>query len=244
MKKGFYIAFIAFLALQSCNNEDSWDCLKSLGDTVTEERSIGVFDRVFLKDKINLEYYYSESYYVEVEFGENIVHHIKTKRDGNSLYISNEATCNWVRSLKEIPLVRIYAPTLSYLENTSSANITFVDSLKSLDFLYEQRLSNGEVFMLFNTDSARVYAHTGYTGITLAGRTKNAGLYNASVGQFDASRLQSDITTVNNTSLQDILCVANTYLFGEINMSGNIRYSGDPENVDTSINGSGQVLPQ
>ena len=244
MKKIFYIAIIFSLILSGCNNEDSWDCLKSFGDDVSEIRYPGNFHQVFLTDKVDMDYRYSDSCYVEVFFGENIIHHIETRIDGNSLYIANTATCNWVRTLKKIPLVVVYAPTLSYLENTSSATITMRDTLRSHDFLYEQRGSNGNAHLLLKTDSARVYAHTGYTGISVSGRSTFSGLYNASVGKLDASLLNSDITIVNNTSLQDLPCVANTYLFGEINLSGNILYSGDPENIDTSINGTGQVLPQ
>ena len=243
MKRGFYIA-ITFLVLCSCNKEESWDCLKSLGDETTQTRYPGNFDRVFLSDKINLDYRYADSCFLEVRFGENIQHHIQTQVEGNSLYISNEATCNWVRSLKIIPQVTIYAPSLSYLSNSSSATITMQDTLVSNDFLYEQWGSNGKAHLLVRTDSTRVYAHTGYTDINVSGRTSYAGLYNASVGKLDASHLVSDITIVNNTSLQDLPCVAQHYLFGEINLSGNILYSGDPEDIDTSINGSGRVLPR
>lgn len=113
----------------------------------------------------------------------------------------------------------------------------------SPDFLYEQRGSNGNAHLMLNTDSARIYAHTGYTGIYVSGRTSYGGLYNASVGKLDAARLHSDITIVNNSSLQDLPCTSHSYLFGEINLSGNILYSGDPETIDLSINGSGRVLP-
>lgn len=244
MKILLYIAIVFTLILSGCNNEDSWDCLKSFGDDVSEIRHPGSFSQIFLTDKVDMEYRQSDSCYVEVFFGENIIHHIETRVDGNSLYIANTATCNWVRTLKKIPLVVVYAPTLSYLENTSSATITMRDTLISNDFLYEQRGSNGNAHLLLKTDSARVYAHTGYTGIYVKGKTQFSGLYNASVGKLDASQLISDITIVNNTSLQDLPCVSNAYLFGEINLSGNILYAGDPESIDTSINGSGRVMPQ
>lgn len=241
--KRFYIAFVMCLFLAGCNDEESWDCLKSMGDDVSEIRYPGNFNKVYLTDKIDLDYRYSDTCFVEVHFGENIIHHITTQVDGNSLYIDNTATCNWVRTQKKIPLVVIYAPTLAYLENTSSATITMRDTLVSNDFMYEQRGTNGYANLVVNTDSVRVYAHTGFTSINVAGRSTYSGLYNATVGKFNASRLNSDITIVNNSSLQDLKCVANSYLFGEINLSGNILYSGDPDAVDISINGSGRVLP-
>lgn len=243
MKRGFYIA-IAIFMLCGCKKEESWDCLKSLGDETTEVRFPGNFNSIFISDKINLDYRFSDSCYVEVSFGENILHHIQTRVEGNSLYISNEATCNWVRSLKKIPLVTIYAPTLKYINNTSSATLTMRDTLVSNDFLYEQRGANGSANLLVNTDSTQVIAHTGYTAIRITGRTEFAGLYNASVGKLDASLLNSNITSVNNSSLQDLPCVAHHYLFGEINLSGNILYSGDPEHIDANIYGSGRLIPQ
>src|SRR5690554_842261 len=154
MKRGIYIA-IAILILCGCNKEDGWDCLKSLGENTTEIRYPGVFTKVFVSDKINLDYRYADSCFVEVRFGENILHHIQTKVAGTALYISNEATCNWVRSLKSIPQVTIYAPAISYLSNSSSASITMRDTLVNNSFLYEQTSSNGSAFILVNTDSTR-----------------------------------------------------------------------------------------
>jgi len=209
-----------------------------------EIRQTGNFDKVFISDKVNLDYRYLDSCFVKVQFGENIIHHIQSEVKESSIYVSNEATCNWVRSLKKIPLVTIYAPTLHYLSNTSSATIKMQDTLISSDFLYEQFGSNGSAYLLVKTDSTRVYAHTGYTDIKVNGRTSYAGLYNASVGKLDAATLESEITIVNNTSIQDIPCIAHQYLFGEINLSGNILYSGDPEGIETRINGSGKVIPR
>lgn len=232
------------LVVCGCTDHNEWDCLKSMGTETSEIRHTGNFEKVFMSDRINVSYRYSDTCYVEVKFGKNIIDRVKTRADNHILNISNTATCNWVRDLKKVPLVIIYAPSLMYISNASSANLMFEDTLTANDFWYEQYSSNGEVNLLLNNKKTRIYAHTGYSDIQVAGKTHHAGLYNASVGKMDATQLVADTAIVNNTSLQDLKCTATTYLFGEINLSGNILYRGNPTVVETSINGSGSVIPQ
>lgn len=243
MKHKIYILLLAVFFC-SCKKENNRDCITSMGDEITEVRPSYDFDKIYLTDKVNVEYRYADTCFVEVIFGKNVISHIKTPVKDRTLYIRNEGTCQWVRSLKKIPLVRIYAPTLSYIYNTSSAELNFADTLKAVEFMYEQKNANGNVNLLTQTQRIKIYAHTGYTGVRVSGQTQHAGLYSAATGKMNASALIADTAIVNNSSIQDINCVATTYLFGEINLSGNILYTGEPQLVETSIHGTGRVIHQ
>lgn len=215
-----------------------------MGSDTSEIRHTGHFENIFMSDKINIEYQNADTCYIKVKFGENIIAKIETEVIDQTLYVSNSATCNWVRNLKKTPTVIVYAPTLKYINNTSSGNLTFKDTLTANDFFYEQRNANGTIDILLSTLNTRIYTHTGYTQVNIKGKTQHVGLYNASVGKMDASQLIADTAIVNNTSIQDIKCRAKKYFFGEINLSGNILFYGNPLKVDTSINGSGRVIAQ
>jgi hypothetical protein len=240
MKKSVYI--IILLLTTGCAKENRWDCFKSYGDKTTEERSVGEFDSVFLESNIDVEYHYSKEYRVEVVFGDNIIEHIKTENTNGELKISNETTCNWVRDFDKRPLVKLYAPTFSYLENRCSGDILFRDTLHSESFTYEQWECNGIAELIVKNELTRIAMHVGYTDVFIKGTTSQTELYTASNGRMKARSLISPVTLSNNSSVQDMELYASDYLYAEINQRGNIKYEGNPEFIDANFNGSGELI--
>jgi len=238
-----FIIISLFIITSGCAKENRWDCFKSYGEKTTESRDIGEFDSIFLTSNLDVEYRYSTDFKVEVVFGDNIIEHIKTDVENRELKISNETTCNWVRDLSKRPLVRIYAPTISYMENRCSGDITFVDTLRSEEFMYEQWESNGVANFLVQNQLTAIIMHVGYCDVTVSGSTSQAELYSASVGRLRARNLISPVTLSNNTSIQDIELYATDYLYAEINLYGDIKYDGEPEVIDENISGEGKLLP-
>lgn len=237
------IVILSLLCIATaCDRDHGWNCTRSLGDEIKDTRYPGHFTRLYTYNKVNVNYYYADSCFVEVTYGENIIDQIETSVEGNTLKIANNSTCNLVRNLSIVPEVNVFAPTIEYIENRSAADITTHDTLRAGYFQYQQFKANGNVKLKLRTDTAEIFAHTGYTEITLSGSTYKCALYSAATGKLDASRLSAVNTFVNNASIQDISCVAHNYLYAVVNLSGNIRYSGTPGMVETSINGSGRVI--
>ncbi|MCH2214525.1 MAG: DUF2807 domain-containing protein [Flavobacteriales bacterium] len=241
MKKVFYIVFL--LICTGCAKENRWDCFKSLGDERIENRKLDSFSKVFVEDRVDIEYYHSENYRVEVIFGENIIDLIKTKVENEELTISNSSTCNFVRDLSKHPVVKIYAPTFNYLENRCSGDITFRDTLRSSSFTYEQWESNGVATFLLKNELTKITMHVGFCEVIVKGHTDQSELYSAAVGKLQAENLISPQAFVNNTSIQDIAVYAENYLYGEVNDRGNIKYGGDPINIEKVLNGEGNLIP-
>lgn len=232
-----------FLVTAGCAKENRWDCFKSYGDKTTESRVLGEFDAIFLESNIDVEYHFSTDFRVEVVFGENIIEHIKTKVENRELKLSNETTCNWVRDLSKRPLIKIYAPTISYMENRCSGDITFIDTLRSSEFIYEQWECNGVANLLVENDLTVITMHVGYCDVNVGGNTAKAELYSASVGRLRARNLISPITLSNNSSIQDMELFASDYLYAEINLNGDIKYAGEPLAIDENISGTGKLSP-
>jgi len=241
MKKGLYI-WAVFLLL-GCAKENRWDCFKSSGDEVTENRGLSAFNSIYVEDRIDVIFKVDSVYRAEVKFGENIIHHIETDVSDGSLSISNNATCNWVRDLSKRPEVTIYAPEISQLENRCSGDITFADTLKTESFAYDQWECNGNAKLLIISNFTRITMHVGHCDVSVSGQTESAEFYSAAVGRLRARNFISPVTLSNNSSIQDMELYASGYLYAEINESGSILYSGEPETVDIEINGEGSVEP-
>ncbi len=204
---------------------------------------MGSFESVKASGKMNITYRNAESEYVEIRFGKNVVGDITTHVENGRLYIENQTSCNWVRNLSKTPEVTIYAPYLNYFENRIAGDIHFEDTLKHSSFRYDQWDANGVIDLLVKVDDLIVYAQTGYAELEVVGESETATLYSGSASTFDATQLLSKNLLVNNTSSYDINCNVSNYLFAAINSSGSIRYLGEPDLIETDIQGSGVVQP-
>jgi hypothetical protein len=234
--------FIAIL-LVSCKSEEGWDCTKPYGEKITELRFPGVFHSLDTEGEMDVEYRYSDSAYVNVVSGDNIINRITTEVRDSVLYLRNEESCKWVRDLSRRPKVIVLSPTLKRMQNRSIGDIDFRDTLKSPEFLYEQYDAGGTVNMLLDCPDAFIYMHTGPTALTVKGKAGTAELYSATSGKLMAENFIVNVALVNNTSIQPITCYAVDYLYAGINLSGDILYRGNPGQIDTFLNGSGKLKP-
>ncbi len=242
MKAVHITSILSILLLWACSKDEA-GCFTSYGDTVTEIRTLDPFDAIYLEGRIDVDYRFDSTYRAEVVFGDNLIAQIKTDQSGSALYVSNETKCNGLRDPGKVPKITIYAPKFSYMENQLSGDLTFRDTLRAPVFKYEQWQSNGEITLVLVTDTARIFAHVGYTHILAVGLTDVAELYTGSSGPLDALGLIARVVLSNNSSVQDLTLYADEYLFGYIGRSGSIRYAGDPEMVETNVVGTGNVEP-
>ncbi len=238
-----YKLLIFALILMGCAKENRWDCTKSFGEDIVEVRQIPSFTEIYTIDRVDIIYRHSASYSLEVRFGENIIHHIKTDVVDGTLQISNDAKCNWVRDLTKTPEVTIFAPSFDAIENRGTGNIDFKDTLTTARFDYNQWDANGNVFFLLNVDEAHLNMHTGNCRVEVFGRAGNANLYSACSGRMFAADFTSPITFVNNSSIQPMEIYSSGYLYGAIYSRGDILYKGQPDQIDAEIQGSGEIRP-
>ncbi len=237
------LIFLLPLFLFSCAKENQGDCFKSYGDEITETRMIPEFNAIYTGDKIDIVYRQSTAFYVEVSFGENIIHHIKTEVVDGVLNLSNNARCNWVRDLSKKPEVVVYAPGFSLLENRGTGNIEFADALEWDKFVYDQWDSNGNVLLRLDVADAEIQMHTGSSRVEVRGIAGKALLYSACFGKLFASEFITPFAGVNNSSFQPMEVYSNGYLYGAIYARGDIRYAGNPTEIVSVIEGSGRLLP-
>jgi hypothetical protein len=241
MKKVFAISAI-FLVL-GCEKENRWDCFTSFGEEVTEYRPMEPFSVLITDSDIDIEYRYSEEYGAEVTFGDNVIKHIETQWTSGELLLTNAAKCNWVRDLSKKPKIVVYAPNLEKLENRGVGDIVFRDTLFAEAFTYEQWNANGAVKLLLNGQVVRLLLNSGITETQVSGYTDEARIYSSCGSKIYAEGLESPLTLVNNSSTQPMQVYSDSYLFARIGNRGDIRYAGNPDQIDQDISGTGQVLP-
>lgn len=242
MRKTFYIFLLLWIVQTSCNKESAPDCFKSAGKEVTIRRSTGVFENLELEDYIHIELVDSSDYAVELIGPSNVLPKIFTEVSGNTLYIRNENTCNFVRSFKKTVTVRIYAPSISHIENRGTGDVRSVGTLSQNYLKFENRHASGSVYLAFEGDSIAIYTHTGVSDVFVSGDVIKCELFNQGIGVIDARELRAQQAFINNSSINSIYAFATDYLFSGINFSGNNHVSGHPTLIDEEDDAEGELI--
>ncbi|MCW5900522.1 MAG: DUF2807 domain-containing protein [Flavobacteriales bacterium] len=232
------------LLLVGCARENMDDCITSAGPMRVETRVVPDFHSIRLSGRVDLVITQDSlaGPSVTVEAGRNLHTHIITEVAGDELRVDNTIQCNWVRSMKELPLVRITTPHLHRITYAGIGDITATTPIRAEVFRFEQFEGQGGVRLELAVDTCYIGLHTGVGDITLTGATHTAHLYTANFGHLDARALDARLVLLNSTGSGDIRCVARDALFAQLSNAGDVYYAGDPPVVEASVTGSGRLI--
>jgi hypothetical protein len=232
---------ILFLFLLSCKDHGP-DCFKSTGKTVTEDRSLTPFKTIFLKDNLNLIITDDTIQKVSVEAGEHLLSEIRTEVKNGQLFISNDNSCNWVRSYKK--------PLNVYL---SLKNVIDIFHYGSGDITSQEKINKDTIiFHLYTSGNININMNSNYIWLdmdklgdfTLSGKTHSLVSYTIGLGKLNTTGLACQDFYQKNDSQGSSDIHSDSLLRVEINNSGNIYYTGTPSVVSRMGGGSGNLIKQ
>ena len=96
----------------SCSKLNPGDCFTNAGPVSLQTRTAEPFRYLHMKNNVDVFLTWGQEYSIQVKAGKNIIPGIKTTIDRHTLTISNENTCNWLRSYESPLEVYISAPAL------------------------------------------------------------------------------------------------------------------------------------
>ena len=230
-------------------------CKKSplaVGPTVTQTRVLPDFTELYVSDNINLSIVRSDTCYVEITTGKNIIDNITTEVSGGILRICNTTTCNWIRPYDYELHLTLYFKDIKNLIFQSSGTLdtknSYTGQLNAGDFYrFEIDGGSGDVALRAdNCDDLRVVYHYGTSRLNLLGENNNnISIYKRSYGTLDARYYQAKCVDIISTSTADCYINVSDTLKASINGVGNIYYKGDPENIQVTYGeyAVGKLLP-
>ena len=188
--------FIAFAFLSACKKDNACDCIKRTGDIETTKRWVSNFDRILVKDNVNVFITQDADFDVEVEAGKNVGWLIKTELDNTTLVISNKNRCNWTRSYSKPLNVYIHMPVIKYITSDGSGTIKSVNTITTDNFDLQIK-SSGNMELLVNNNSVTSHIF-GYGDVSLSGTTHE---HDADIGGssfLNCQNLHTDCTYVHS----------------------------------------------
>lgn len=106
------------LGLTACNSENALDCFQSAGDIVQEDFPVAPFQKILVRNRVQLIVSEGPTQQVVVETGSNLMNDIVVESLNNTLAIKNNNNCNLVR---EYGITKVYvtAPNITEIRNSS-----------------------------------------------------------------------------------------------------------------------------
>lgn len=235
------LLFATLLFMTGCG-KNGGVCLSDTGTIIRQQRNITEFDTIILRNNLNLILTQDTFCRVEVEAGKNITGGIITKVVDRQLFLSNENTCNWLRSYSKPLNVHVTVKGLAKLYYNGSGDVTSTNTLSH--WLLKLDLWGGSGNIDLNVDAVNGYfaLHLGTATVTLRGKCQVSYVYAGDYGLMQLKALQTKFTYAANQGSNDCYVDSDHYLDATISSVGNIYYAGGPDTLITHINGSGKVI--
>ncbi len=233
--KSLIILTLAFVAcFSSCKKAPM-----STGKIVTQTRDLPSFNKVILNDDISLTLVLSDTCYIEITTGENIIDNITTDVVNKTLTLSNTTTLDFIRDFDyELHATLYYNNRINNFIYSSSGDINTQNQYNLNDttnhmFRFEVAGGSGNVDLLINNCKYFyvVYQH-GTADIKIHGdNNKYLKVYKRSYGDFDARDYKAKKIDIENHSTGDCYIWATDIIYARILNLGDIYYKGTPSSI-------------
>ena len=239
------ISFVVlFASIKSCKKAEDRKCLKSTGKIITQEIGMPSFTKLDLFERIEYTLVQDTVFKVVLNGGKNLLNEIKISVSDDRLKITNENTCNFLRSYKKIIKAEIHFKDLTEINYRGTEILTNLDTLHLpwINVLIVN--SSGSVRLNLNSNSINASASGGYGDFQLTGKASFANLYINNNGFCNTFGLivKDSLKVTSNTMGAMMVNADKTILNAEIKNGGNIFYKGVPSKIILNKNGSGNLL--
>ena len=238
MKKIITLSLVLILTA-SCSAQ--WGKkIKGNGNVTTIERSVGEYDAIALSGWFDVELVAGKEGEIKLKGESNLLEYIKTEVRNGKLVIKVEKGYNLKPSSWDDG-IRITVPVKSVnsIALSGSGDIVGKTTIKTNDFRTAMS-GSGDITLDIEANSIDS-SMSGSGDITLSGSTTDFDATISGSGDIKAYGLEADNVNATVSGSADIKVTANKMLKARVSGSGDIRYRGNPEKVDTKASGSGDI---
>lgn len=236
-RKLLIILTLCFLAsLISCKKAPL-----NVGPIVCQTRELPDFNEVHINDNISVSLVRSDTCYIEITTGKNIIDNIITEVKDGKLTIGNTTTLDWIRPFDYELHTILYFKDITNLVFSSSGTLNntnnYTGQLNPGDFYrFEIDGGSGDVELdINNCDDLRIVYQYGISRLNIHGKNnKNLVIYKRSYGLLDAKEYEAQYVSITSISVSDCYINASDYINAEINDLGDIYYKGEPDSISVT----------
>lgn len=245
MKKGIaYISILVAVFAYSCKKETAGDCFKSVGKQTEEMRLLPPFDHMHIDRNVDVVLVPDTQEFVVVRCGEHLINLVKTEVVGTELTITNKNTCNWVRDFKTPIKAEVHLKSIYRLYFTGSGQVTSTDTLRSDNLIVEAYNASGDLSILVRNGWNQVVQHTGNADLKVGGWAPYNTMYSGGNGFLDCRGLACKEAYVLHRGTGNFYVNATDHLNVNIELIGDVYYTGNPASITDTISGTGRLIKE
>jgi len=229
----YFVPIVAIMLLSACH----YRSIKGDGNVVSRDRDVRDFKNVKLRGFMNVYLTQDANMKVTIEGEENIIEHIRTYRENNSLIISTESGVR-LRNTKPVN-VYVSAPLLEEISIAGSGDIVSKTKISNDSHMEFSISGSGNINVDVDAPAVKVDI-SGSGNSDLKGKTKDLTIGIAGSGQSRSKELMSENATVSIAGSGDAYVFASSSLDVSVAGSGDVYYLGQPH-INSKIAGSGSV---
>ncbi len=246
------ILVACFIVLQSCDTENGWDCIQTVGDIVEVPMPVSSFSKITVEDDIFLDIEYGDVQQVILTTGSNLLSDITITVEGDgTLRLKNNNSCNLIRE-HDVTRVKVITPILTDIR---SASINPVTSTNTLRYELLRLWSNtnagvidpgnsGDFILDIEVDMLNVTAN-GLSVFTIEGSATNARIsFLTELPKFEGSNLIIQELRVLQVSNRDMIVNPQQSITGSIRSTGDVISLNEPPIVEVEELFTGRLLFQ
>ena len=224
----------------------------SIGEITTVTRPLSFFDKVKIYDDINLVFVKSDTNYVQITTGKNLIDNILTETNSSdsTLTISNDNVLDWLRNYDYTLDVKLFFKDVNYVFISTSGTVTTENQFnndtiynpyqtdtitKPLMYTFELDGASGDVDITLNNCPFLYFDYQyGISNVKIRGKNNQfLQIRKRSFGDIDALDYQAERVLVVSSSTGDCYVNVKDRLVSRINNIGNIYYKGEPPYIDS-----------
>ena len=238
MKPKILLLILTVIAVSYCSCKKETKCVDGNGDIVQESRTVGNFTSVVLSGDYNASLHMRPDTDVDLFAESNIIPLIQTETSNETLFVKVEdGRCYNTNNTVEVSIA-----------NPTFKNITFNGSgtLKSNNLVLNSLsciLNGSGSFESGLEISDFILNISGSGNATMVGNGVKSEITITGTGNVYATNFVQETVYITISGSGDVRVYVTKLLNVTITGSGSVYYKGNPEDVITSITGTGTVMP-
>jgi hypothetical protein len=246
MKKLLYILAVIFLF--SCNSENAGDCFQKTGEIIQQEVIVSAFTKILVNRDVELIIKQGIEQKVVIETGKNLMNDVEALVIDNKLIITDNNTCNYVRSYG-ITKVYVTSPNITEIRSSTQYDIssngvlTYPSlTLLSEDFNVPDSFTNGN----FKLEVDNNYLNITFNNISngfISGKTNKLSVnFAAGTSRFEGQNLIAQNVILWNRSSNDMIVNPQLSIKGKISGTGNVISLTKPVIIEVEEQYKGRLI--
>ena len=231
--KHLAIAFLAISLFAGCGNS-----IEGVGNPIDERRTVEDYDVIYLNSSFDVtvrQALLSDQNKVVVNAQENLLPFISTRVEGSRLIVESTEKISPSTPVR----IEIITNGVTKIVNEGSGSIKTANTLKA-DRMKIQGDGSGDMTIKVKAPLVKV-ENDGSGDIRLLGETQELEILLDGSGEVNTLETRASQVEVSNDGSGNVSVSVSDVLGIELSGSGSVKYAGNPQEIEQSVNGSGSV---